>query len=73
MATTGKPDKSKIKQEFETMKSLELSAADLYTRIAESDQIDQPKVSSAFASIAKDEHRHAQLVDKIINLVNNTL
>ena len=70
MATTGKPDKSKIKQEFETMKSLELSAADLYTRIAESDQ---PKVSSAFASIAKDEHRHAQLVDKIINLVNNTL
>ena len=67
------PDKDKIRREFETMKSLELSAAEQYSRIAEDPGIEQAGVKATFASIAEDERRHAELVDRIINLVNNAL
>jgi len=69
----GNPDKDKIRHEFETMKLLELSAADQYARIAEDPDIAHSGVRTAFASMAEDERRHAELVDRIINLVNNAL
>ena len=73
MAMIGNPDKDKIRREFETMKLLELSAAEQYARIAGSPGIEQPGVKTAFAGIAEDERRHAELVDRVIHLINNAL
>ena len=55
------------------MKSLEISAAELYERIAGSVEATPANAKVAFANLAKDERHHAELVDRIINLVNNAL
>ena len=73
MAETNNQGKDSIIQEFETMKSFELSAHDLYARIAADASIDPQKVKTAFASLAADEQRHADLVQEIINIVTNAL
>jgi len=73
MAQTSNPDKGEIIREFETMKSLELSARDLYTQIAAASDTEPQKVKAAFTSLAADEQRHADLVQEIINIVNNAL
>ena len=73
MAQTGSRDKGKIIEEFETMKSFELSARELYDRIARDDRTGEPKVRDAFTKLAEDEQRHAELVQEIINIVSNAL
>ena len=73
MATIRNHNKDKIRREFETMKSLEISAAELYERIAGSVEAAPANAKVAFANLAKDERHHAELVDRIINLVNNAL
>jgi hypothetical protein len=65
-------DKEKIIGEFETLKSFELSAHGLYTRIAHSPRVTEPKIGDIFAGLA-DERRHADLVQEIIDLVSETL
>ena len=67
------PNKDRIGREFETMKSLELSAAELYDRIAASGETIPANVRTAFENLAKDERRHAEMVDRIINIVHNAL
>lgn len=72
MAGLSKHNKEKIISEFKMMKEMELSARDLYTKIAGlSDAEQQLKIT--FATMAQDEQRHADIVQKIINIVNNTL
>jgi len=66
-------DKEKIIEELETMRSFELSAHELYGRIAGDPGVEQQKVKDAFAKLAADEQRHADLVGEIINIVNNAL
>jgi rubrerythrin len=66
-------NKAKIISELTTMKSYELSARDLYREIAGDPQVVEPKIRSAFVRLAEDEHRHAELVQEIIDLVENTL
>ena len=66
-------DKKKILSEFETMKSYEVSASELYAQIAGDPRVMQPKIRDAFASLAKDERRHADLVREILDLVNKAL
>jgi rubrerythrin len=73
MARTDNQDKSEIIREFETMKSLELSARDLYTQIAAAQDAGPQKIKTAFTSLAADEQRHADLVQEIINIVTNAL
>jgi len=70
MANARNPDKAKIAGELETMKSLELSARDLYTQIANDPRVDPEKIRNAFAKLAEDEHRHAGLVQEIIRLLD---
>lgn len=70
---TNSPDKQKILDEFETMKFFELSAHDLYTRIADDPRVTEQKIKAAFGSLAKDERRHADLVQEIINIVSHAL
>ena len=67
------PAKDKIITEFETMESLELSAADLYTKIAADPDIKDESIKTAFKNLARDEHHHAKIVRKIINLAQVAL
>jgi rubrerythrin len=66
-------DKTKIISEFETMKAFELSARDFYREVAADARVAEPKVRSAFRKLAEDEHRHAELVQEIIDLVEKAL
>ena len=70
MANASNPDRAQIVSEFETMKSFELSARDLYTQIANDPRVDQEKIRNAFAKLAEDEHRHAGLVQEILRLLD---
>ena len=66
-------DKKKIIDELKTMQSFEVSAHELYGRIAGDPGIEERKVKDAFTRLAEDEQRHADLVGEIINIVNNAL
>ncbi len=62
-------DRDKIIREFETMKSFELSAHDLYRQISRDTRIPDLKVKETFKRLANDERHHADLVQEIIDLV----
>ena len=73
MAKIKQQDKDKIIGEFETMKSFEESARDLYMRISSDPGVEDERIKNTFRIIAKDEQKHADLVQKIINIVNVSL
>ncbi len=73
MAKTTNLDKKRLISEFEMAKSLELSAAELYAKIASDGNIQEQNVKTAFKTLAQDEHRHAQIVQEIIDLIDKTL
>ena len=68
----GNRDKSKIIRELELMAGFELSARDFYTRISSDQQLGDEQLREAFRKMAEAEHRHAEIVQEIINLVNNS-
>jgi rubrerythrin len=73
MARISDQNKKELINEFEMMKDFELTAKNLYTRIASSPDVEQQQIKATFARIAEDEQRHADIVQKIINIVNNAL
>jgi len=73
MPKTNSQDKGKIVAEFEAMRSFELSARDLYREIAGDPRVTQTKIRDAFVRLAEDEHRHAEMVQEIIDFVNEVL
>ena len=73
MAKIKQQDKDKIIGEFETMKSFEASARDLYIRISSDPGVEDRNIKNVFAKIAEDEQKHADIVQKIINIVSNAL
>jgi len=73
MAKIKQQDKDKIISEFETMKSFETSARDLYIKISSDPGVEDRHIKNVFAKIAEDEQRHADLVQKIIDIVNTSL
>ncbi len=73
MAKIKQQDKDKIIGEFETMKSFEESARDLYIRISSDPGVENQRIKNTFRIIAEDEQRHIDLVQKIINIVNVSL
>jgi rubrerythrin len=66
-------NKKKLIGEFEMMRDFELTAKDLYIKIVSSPDVEQQQIKDTFARIAEDEQRHADIVQKIINIVTNTL
>jgi rubrerythrin len=72
MARVSEQNKKKIIGEFQIMKGFELSAKDLYTKIATSPDVKQ-QIKDTFATIAEDEQRHADIVQKIIDIVTSSL
>ena len=73
MAKITNQNKEKIISDFEMMKEFELSVRDLYVRIVNSPDVKDRKVKDVFVKIAADELRHADLVQKIINIAANAL
>jgi len=73
MAKTSEQNKKKIIREFQTMKDFELSVKDLYTKIVNSPDVKEQQIKDTFTKIAEDEQRHADIVQKIINIVTNAL
>jgi len=64
--------KKKIIKEFKTMKTLEEKASDFYKSVFLNPKI-EISANKIFKEIADEEERHSSLVQKIINIVNNTL
>jgi len=73
MAKISDIDKEKMISDLEMAKSLEVSAAELYTKIASDADIQQQNIKTAFKNIAQDEQRHAEIVQEIIDLIDKTL
>jgi rubrerythrin len=73
MTESNSPSKDKIIADFEMMRSFELSAHDLYTRIATELPGGPEKIRAAFSSLATDEKRHADLVQEILDIVSDAL
>jgi rubrerythrin len=65
-------NKAKILSEFEMMKDFELTAKELYIKIAGSADVKQQE-KETFTKMAEDEQRHADIVQKIINITTNAL
>lgn len=72
MAEKTEQNKEKILSEFEMMRGFELTAKELYLKIAASDEADL-EVKNIFTKMAKDEQRHSEIVQKIINIASNAL
>jgi len=66
-------EKEEIISELEMMKDFELSVKDLYIKIANSLDVEQQQIKDTFAALAEEEQYHADIVQKIINIVTNTL
>jgi len=73
MARIRNRNKEKIISEFEMMKDFELTVKDLYIRITKSPDVKEQRIKDIFAKIAEDEQRHADIVQKIINIATNAL
>jgi rubrerythrin len=73
MAKIRNQNKEKIISEFEMMKDFELAVKDLYIKITISPDVKEKRVKDTFAKIAEDEQRHADIVQKIINIASNAL
>jgi rubrerythrin len=73
VSETREQNREKIISEFEMMKGFELTARDLYVKIASSPDVKEQNIKDIFAKIAEDEQRHAELVQKIINIAMNAL
>jgi rubrerythrin len=55
------------------MKDFELTVKNLYIKITKSPDVKQQQIKDVFAKIAEDEHRHSEIVQKIINIASNAL
>jgi rubrerythrin len=73
MAKIRNRNKEKIIDEFEMMRDFELTARDLYIKITKSPDVKEQRIKDIFTKIAEDEQRHAELVQKIINIASNAL
>ena len=73
MAKINQQDKDRIIGDFETMKSFEESARDLYIKISSESSIEDQNIKDVFGKIAQDEQRHAEIVQKIINIISTSL
>ncbi len=66
-------NKKEIIRELKMMKDFELNAKDLYIKIASSPDVEQQQIKDTFATMAEEEQGHADIVQKIINIVANSL
>lgn len=65
--------KQKIIRELELMKGLETSAHNFYFKVAEHADLKQQWIKDAFGAVAKDEAKHIEMAQQLINLAQNGL
>ena len=65
--------KKKLINEFILMKEFEKSAGDFYLKVASDNRVADENIKEAFREIAKDEERHAEIVQKITDIIKNNL
>ena len=65
-------DKKKLIYDFNLMKGFEQSARDFYTKIYTDAAVENQQIKDAFKRLAKDENQHAEIVQKIIDIINNS-
>jgi rubrerythrin len=70
---TDNQTKQKIVKDFEIMKGFETSTGKFYRDASSDASVPEQEVRDTFLKIADDEDRHAEVVQKIINMINNTL
>ncbi|OGZ76811.1 MAG: hypothetical protein A3G45_01675 [Candidatus Staskawiczbacteria bacterium RIFCSPLOWO2_12_FULL_37_15] len=68
-----KENREKLLRYFQQMKGLEESSRDYYMKVALDPNFDNQKIKNTFERISKDEQRHADIVAKIISLINNNI
>jgi rubrerythrin len=73
MVKTSNQSKLEIISEMKMMKDFELTARDLYVKVANSPDVQQRQIRDTFANMAREEQEHADIVQKIINIIKNTL
>ena len=73
MAKISDTDKKNMIEAFEMAQSIELSAAELYQKIAADPEIKDQNIITTFKTLTKDEQRHAEIVQEIIDLIERTL
>lgn len=65
--------KEELKNWFGKMKGIEHYACDFYEKIANDPEIKNKEVKEAFRKISEDEKEHEKMVDKILNIIENSL
>lgn len=64
--------KQNLIRAFLQMKALEESARDFYLKAVQDEAVPE-EARRVFDDIAKDEARHSQIVQKIVNIITNNL
>lgn len=68
-----KSEKEKLIKEFMLMREFEKWAYGFYRQVALNPLIEDERTKKVFAETARDESRHAFIIQKLINLINNNL
>lgn len=66
-------NKEQLIEWFSQMREVEKSAKDMYFGIAEDSEVADDETKKSFREIAQEEERHAQMVQKIINIISSSL
>ncbi len=65
--------KAELLHEFEEMAALEAQARDMYNRTAHDPSVQDATVRNVFAKISKEEEAHVKIVERIQQIIKNTL
>ena len=62
-------DRERLSDYFKEMKGLEESTRDYYIKVSTDQDFNDQEVKGTFERISKDEQKHAEIIEKIINLI----
>lgn len=68
-----KRGKEKLLRYFQQMKGLEESARDYYINVSRDPLLKDHEIKEIFEKISGEEQKHADIMVKIINLINNNI
>jgi rubrerythrin len=68
-----KKDREKLLRYFQQMKGLEESARDYYLKVSRDPLLKDQETKDTFETISREEQGHADIMAKIISLINNNI
>ena len=66
-------DKNILISEFSQMKEFEDWAGGFYLQVSADPRVTDEKTKKLFKKIAKDEEEHGKIIQRILNIINNSL